>query len=62
MKVKNLDELRSIEDMVKKEKITSFLVRDAGLTQVETSTTTVLGVGPVEEEKIDKITGKLKLL
>jgi len=62
LKVRDASELRIIENMIKKDKLVSFLVRDAGLTQVKTSTITALGIGPVEEERIDKITGKLKLL
>jgi PTH2 family peptidyl-tRNA hydrolase len=46
----------------KKEKIPCFLVKDAGLTEVEPGTITALGLGPEEEEKLDKITGGLKLL
>jgi PTH2 family peptidyl-tRNA hydrolase len=46
----------------KKEKIPCFLVKDAGLTEVEPGTITALGLGPEEEEKLDKITGGLRLL
>lgn len=38
------------------------LVRDAGRTQIESGTLTSLGVGPANGEKIDAITGDLKLL
>lgn len=62
LKVKDLKELRKIYRKVKKEKIPCFLVRDAGLTQLKPGTITALGIGPVEEKKIDKITRKLKLL
>lgn len=62
LKVKDLNELKAIENMIKRERITSFLVVDAGLTQVKSPTITALGIGPVEEEKTDRITGKLKLL
>ena len=42
--------------------IPNFLVVDAGRTQIPTSTVTVLGLGPDEDEIIDKVTGDLKLL
>lgn len=62
LKVKDLNELKTIESIVKKMKISNFLVTDAGLTQVKASTITALGIGPVEEEKINKVTGSVKLL
>jgi PTH2 family peptidyl-tRNA hydrolase len=62
LKVKDEKELLQIYRKVKKEKIPCFLVKDAGLTQLRAGTITALGIGPVEEERIDKITGKLKLL
>jgi len=57
----DLDELKEVEEKLKKEKISYFLVKDAGLTQVKPGTITALGIGPIEEDKIDRITGKLKL-
>lgn len=62
LKAKDVKELKQIMSELKKNKIPLFLVRDAGLTQLKKGTITALGVGPVEEKKIDKITGKLKLL
>ena len=62
LKVRDLNELEKIEEELKKNKIKYFLVIDAGKTQLEKGTITCIGVGPIEEEKIDKITGKLKLL
>ena len=38
------------------------LIRDAGKTQIEKGSITALGVGPYEDEKLDPIFGKLKLL
>jgi PTH2 family peptidyl-tRNA hydrolase len=62
LKVKDEKELKDIYKRIKDRKIPCFLVKDAGLTQLKAGTITALGIGPVEEEKIDKITGKLKLL
>jgi PTH2 family peptidyl-tRNA hydrolase len=58
----SLEEILDAEKKAKKAKIPSFLVVDAGLTQLEPGTITALGIGPEEENKIDKITGKFKLL
>lgn len=38
------------------------LVRDAGHTQVEPGTITVMAVGPANEELVDQVTGDLSLL
>lgn len=62
LKVNNLKELKEVENKLKKNKIPYFLVKDAGLTQLKAGTVTALGIGPIEEKKIDKITGRLKLL
>ena len=40
----------------------NYLVRDAGHTQVEPGSVTVLGMGPDLNWKLDQITGSLKLL
>jgi PTH2 family peptidyl-tRNA hydrolase len=62
LKVENLEELEKIVKKLRKEKIKFALIKDAGLTQLKKGTITALGIGPIEEKKIDKITGKLKLL
>jgi PTH2 family peptidyl-tRNA hydrolase len=62
LKVKNLKELKCVEKKLKRSKIPYVLIRDAGLTQLKPGTITAIGIGPIEEKRIDKITGKLKLL
>lgn len=62
LKVPDLSSLLKIYEKAKKAGLPVFLVRDAGKTQIKEGTITCLGIGPESEEKIDKITGKLKLL
>jgi PTH2 family peptidyl-tRNA hydrolase len=38
------------------------LITDAGKTVVAPGTRTCLGIGPDDEEKIDRVTGKLKMM
>ena len=58
----NLEELLLIYKKVIDSGIAAALVADAGLTQLKAGTKTCLGIGPAPEEKIDQITGNLKLL
>lgn len=62
LKVESKEQLQEIYSLLQKKKIECFLVRDAGLTQLESGTTTALGIGPNLSNEIDKITGDLKLL
>jgi len=62
VKVKDEKELLEIQRAAEKRKIPNAIIIDRGLTQVEPGTITALGIGPDEDEKIDEITGKLKLL
>ncbi|HMK54771.1 MAG TPA: peptidyl-tRNA hydrolase Pth2 [Methanobacteriaceae archaeon] len=62
LKVKDQEELYQIYELVKATDIPYYLVRDAGHTELPPSTVTCLGIGPDEDEKIDKITQELKLL
>ena len=62
VQVKSQEELFEVYELVKAADIPSFLVRDAGHTELPPSTITCLGLGPEKDEKIDKITQDLKLL
>src|SRR3989338_8729536 len=62
LKVKDLDELLKLKEMAEDAGLVTFLVEDAGKTVVEPGTITCLGIGPDREEKIDTITGKLKMV
>ena len=62
LEVETEEEILKFYNRIKKEKITCFLVEDAGLTEIEPGTITTLGIGPEKEEVLDKITGKLKLV
>lgn len=58
----NEQALLDIRDKAKQHRLLTSTVRDAGHTQVERDTTTVLAVGPAKEELIDQVTGHLSLL
>ena len=62
LKVQDLEELFVIYELAKATNMPIYLVYDAGHTEVPRSTITCLGIGPDEDEKIDKITKDLKLL
>jgi len=55
-------ELFEIYQQAKNEKLTVHLITDAGLTEFKEPTRTCLAIGPDWADKIDKITGELKLL
>jgi PTH2 family peptidyl-tRNA hydrolase len=62
LEVKSEEELIEIYREALDKGLVSVLIRDAGLTELEPGTATAVGIGPHEEESIDKITGKLPLL
>ena len=62
LRVDSLKELNDFYKKAKQEKLPVSLIRDAGKTQLVKGTITAVGIGPAEEKKIDRITGKLKLL
>ena len=62
LKVKDEKELKEFQKKAQNAKITTALISDAGLTAIPPGTITALGIGPDEDEKIDKLVGHLKLL
>ena len=62
LKVKDEKELLEFKRLAEKERLVNALIKDAGLTEIPPNTITCLAIGPDEDKKIDKITGKLKIL
>lgn len=62
LKVSDEKELFSFKEKAENAGLKTALIRDAGKTVLEPGTITCLGIGPDKEEKIDKVTGKLKMV
>jgi len=62
VKVHSEEELQELYRKARISKLPAALIQDRGLTQVEPGTVTCLGIGPGPDDKIDALTGKLKLL
>lgn len=62
LKVETLDELKKYLVLAKNEGLKVGLINDAGRTFLAPGTTTALGIGPAESDKIDSVTGNLKML
>ncbi len=60
--VENEEKLLEIYRKALNEGFVASLIRDAGLTEIPPGTLTAVGIGPDDDEKIDKITGNLPLL
>ena len=61
-KVKDQKGLFEYKDKAEDNNLVAVVIHDAGKTVLEPGTITCLGIGPDEEEKIDKVTGKLKMV
>jgi peptidyl-tRNA hydrolase len=57
-----LGHLQALKAAADEAGVPAYFIHDAGRTQVEPGTATVLGLGPAEETRIDSVTGSLKLL
>jgi len=62
LEIADLQELYKYKQQAEDLGLITAVITDAGHTVVEPGTTTCLGIGPDAEEKIDKVTGKLKIL
>lgn len=62
VKVKNEKEIAELEMQAKESDLPCALIVDRGLTEIPAGTVTCLGIGPAPVEKIDRITGALRLL
>lgn len=61
LKCVDLKELYSIEQKAKQAGLITAIITDAGKTVVEPGTVTCFAIGPDDSEKIDEITGDLKM-
>lgn len=62
LKVNDEKELFKYKIMAEDNGLKTALITDAGHTVLKPGTITCLGIGPDEEGKIDKISGKLKMM
>ncbi|OAA38240.1 peptidyl-tRNA hydrolase 2 [Beauveria brongniartii RCEF 3172] len=62
VQVKSQDEMLQLCRKARGMGLTAEVVKDAGRTQIEAGSMTVLGVGPAPRSLIDEVTGNLKLL
>lgn len=62
VKVESEAELMDVLCKARGRKLNTCLIRDAGRTQIEPNSKTVLAIGPAVCSEIDQVTGHLKLL
>jgi len=62
LKVKDQKQLFLYRERARDAGLTTVIIKDAGHTAVPAGTVTCIGIGPDEEKKIDKVTGKLKMV
>ncbi|KIL71042.1 hypothetical protein M378DRAFT_155991 [Amanita muscaria Koide BX008] len=61
LKANSEEQLMELEAIAKSLNICARSIRDAGHTQVESGTRTVLAIGPAPVELVNQVTGKLRL-
>ena len=57
VKVANKDELLALADRARVAGLPYAVVKDAGHTQLDPGTLTTVGIGPADDEEIDRLTG-----
>lgn len=62
LKVKDDKELLDFKNKAEDNFLVAVIITDAGRTVIAPGTITCLGIGPDDEEKIDFLTGKLKMM
>lgn len=62
LRVEDDKELIKYKNLAEDNGLVTALITDAGHTVVEPGTMTCLGIGPDKEEKIDLVTGNLKMV
>ncbi len=62
VKVADEKELHELERAAEEVGLPHALIVDAGLTEIPEGTVTCLGIGPAPADRMDRLTGKLKLL
>jgi|SRR3989344_3502700 len=62
LKVKDKEELMKFKRECEDSDLVTALIEDAGKTFFKEPEITCLGIGPDKEEKINRVTGKLKML
>lgn len=62
LKVNGKEELMKYKQIAKDYGLITAVIQDAGRTEIDPGTITCLAIGPDDEEKINKVTGNLKVL
>lgn len=62
VQTKSQDEMMELMGKARSLGVTAEVIADAGRTQIDAGSLTVLGVGPAPKSLVDSITGHLKLL
>ena len=62
VKGNDADHLLELEKQAKSLSLLTTTIRDAGHTQIPSGSLTVLAIGPAQSDRIEEVTGQLKLL